>query len=231
MQLFGGMFSTVAWSIATMVLLTLTSTALPTAPTDGLIHPRSDETGTLIRRTNRPGWGDDLEKQKNAATNYMRCLAAWASQNSRGTVNPLRRGLPSDEEENASFILAEQECYEQAVKAYGVEPNRKTKAEIDTLLATFKRIVDDNPTEFGAIRDILPKDNPDDNPGQQTGGQDRGGGPNINRMTLIRPSNRSTGRGVLNSMKSAFFKSGTGGRHRGAPFGGPVLRPMPFAPR
>ena len=77
MQLFGGMFSTVAWSIATMVLLTLTSTALPTAPTDGLIHPRSDETGTLIRRTNRPGWGDDLEKQKNAATNYMRCLAAW----------------------------------------------------------------------------------------------------------------------------------------------------------
>ena len=79
MQLFGGMFSTAAWSIATMVLLTLTSTALPTAPSDGLIHPRSDTAGTLIRRTD-----EDAQNREAAGISYIQCVARWVGVLSPG---------------------------------------------------------------------------------------------------------------------------------------------------
>ena len=74
MQLFDGMLSTVAWSVATTVLLTMTATALPMAPLDGSMHSRSDETGLLMRRTDRPFSPVNEDMQSLAQSAYSQCL-------------------------------------------------------------------------------------------------------------------------------------------------------------
>ena len=72
-QLFGSMFSPVAWSVVTTALLALASTALPPPLSDGSIIPRSYKT--------KMSWQDRLLAKKEEASNikYIDCLEEWVS--------------------------------------------------------------------------------------------------------------------------------------------------------
>ena len=145
-------------------------------------------------------------------------------------LNPFREGLPSEEEDIASFKLAEQECFEQAVRDHGVKPRRLDKKSFGELMAALPWLLEEHSTDSWTMRHESRHKITGDSRPQDAGEQDRGGRPNVNPMTLIQPRKGPTMDGALNIIKNAFFKSDTGGQHRRAPFWGSGVPPIRLAP-
>ena len=96
----------------------------------------------------------------------------------------------SAREQFAAFDTAEEECFSETSAALGPVPQRYSKVQLDETFATLKRLVAENPEQFGDLRQIF---SAEDQQGLKPDGQDQGEegqgrqdrGPDANPMAFV----------------------------------------------